>query len=364
MNDNSETALFLIEPGDSTFRLFERISTERGFKKIPLTLLTIYDRWVDFNDDHPLFDFFPPVMVVLSVEFHQRYVIKRKLTKKSRNIRFKTESIYEYLWKALKELKKANTDKFEQIQSRLNDSLADIKKLLGMPVEAPFEYSYIMTDEVIAEAGNDQACRKYLSDEQTCEFLTHKQCQHLLKKLVEKFPDKAGRIRIALHKTRSKEHLSIFSIDVEDGVTYIHIVSPDKDQLKLESHKFIALIEEAGTALRIHEFGKRSYQDPPEKFIFNNHTEGKVEALYRPDTSILQVICYKKKDKGADENVVFILDSSYVVCLYIMLKKLKNDQIKFEMLKEKADTNIENRDVFDEIFNRYGKFTNWEGKNE
>ena len=182
--------------------------------------------------------------------------------------------------------------------------------------------------------------------------------------LYGKFPDKAKAIKRALTKTQNKDHLSIFSIDVDDGVIYLHIVSPEKDQLRLESHKFLASIHEAGTALRIHEFRKRSYQDPPDKFIFNNHTEGKVEALYRPDTSILQVICYKKKEKGPAENAVFILDSSYVVCLYIMLKKLKSDQVKFEMLKENADTNIENRDVFDELFNQYGKFTNLEGDND
>eukprot|EP01156_Anaeramoeba_ignava_P020539 Anaeramoba_ignava/c16233_g1_i2.p1 GENE.c16233_g1_i2~~c16233_g1_i2.p1 ORF type:complete len:362 (+),score=12.94 c16233_g1_i2:108-1193(+) len=355
MNNDSDTALFLIEPGDSTFRLFERTPTERGFKKIPLTLSTIYDRWVDFNDDHPLFDFFPPVMVVLSVEFHQRNVIKRILTKKSRNIRFKTESIYKYLSKALKELKKANTDKFEQIQSRLNDSLADIKKLLGMPVEAPFEYSYIMTDEVIAEADNDQACREYLSDEQTDEFLTYKQYKDLIKKVQKKFPDKANAISRALYKTQNKEHLSIFSIDVDDGVTYIHIVSPDKDQIRLESHKFIALVEEAGEALHLHKFEKRSYKDQPDKFIFNNNSKGTVEGLFHPQTSTLQVICYEKSRRNPDDNVAFILDNSYVVSLYIMLKKLKNDQTKFEMLKEKADTNIANKDVFESLFSRYTK---------
>ena len=106
----------------------------------------------------------------------------------------------------------------------------------------------------------------------------------------------------------------------------------------------MALIHEAGTALRIHEFRKRSYQDPPDKFIFNNHTEGKVEALLSSrHFDFTGNFATKRKRKVRLKNAVFILDSSYVVCLYIMLKKLKSDQVKFEMLKENADTNIENR---------------------
>ena len=90
--------------------------------------------------------------------------------------------------------------------------------MLGFPDEAPFEYSYIMTDEVIAEAGNDEECRKYLSTEQTGEFLNLKQFRDLLNKVYGKFPDKAKAIKRALTKTQNKDHLSIFSIDVDDGV--------------------------------------------------------------------------------------------------------------------------------------------------
>lgn len=354
MTDNPNDAMFLIKSDETTFKLFERKQTEHGFKKIHLSFSTIYERWEDLNYDHPLFDFFLSVMVVLSAEFHNRYAIKRKLAKKSRNIPFKTKTVRKYLKETLKKMKKGETEKFKQIESILNDSFTGIKKLLGFPAEDPFEYSYIMTDEVVSEAGNDKECAKYLSDEQyNDEFLTQKQYDRILKEIRVKFPDKAAKIREALFKTRSKEHLSIFSITVEDDVTYVHIVSPEKDQIKFESWKFLLLIEEVGTPLLLHEFKKLSYKDPPEKFIFNNQSEGKVEGRYHPETASLQVIGYKKTPTPPDYNVTFLMDVSYIICLYIILKKLKNDQSKFEVLKEKAESNIANKDVFDNLFSRF-----------
>ena len=141
MTDNTINTLFLIEQDKDTFKLFERKQAKHGFKKIHLTFSDIFERWEDLNYDHPLFDFLLSVMIMLAAEFHQRYAIKRKLAKKSRNIPFRTKTVQKYLKETLKKMKKGETEKFKQIESILNDSFTNIKESLKFPPEDPFEYT-------------------------------------------------------------------------------------------------------------------------------------------------------------------------------------------------------------------------------
>jgi hypothetical protein len=119
----------------------------------------------------------------------------------------------------------------------------------------------------------------------------------------------------------------------------------------MESWKFNLLIEHAQTPRHLHNFDNWRYGYPTPLFLFNHCKKGIVEGKFNTKSSSIQVICHGDMGyQDIEDTANFIIDSSYILCLYTTLKKLKEDKARFTSFIENADTTIGNRDEFDNIF--------------
>ena len=163
------------------------------------------------------------------------------------------------------------------------------------------------------------------------------------------YKDDAPAVKLALEKTKSREHIAALSITSENDQTFLNIVNRDKHQIRMESWKFVALIERAGETLRLHEYVTKRYNAPPDPFIFNNNKEGEVVGKFYPQGSSLHIACSINGSQIRDI-AKFILDSTYTLCIYATLKRLHEDKERFRRLQERAETLVAEIDPFDSIY--------------
>jgi hypothetical protein len=110
--------------------------------------------------------------------------------------------------------------------------------------------------------------------------------------------------------------------------------------VKMESWKFLPLIETAGTPRRLHEFLKKRMNEPVDPFEFSNNKEGEVFALFDPQECTLDVICKGTEKNDLKDRATFFVDAVYVLCIYTTLKRLEEDRERFNKMKKNAITSI------------------------
>ena len=147
--------------------------------------------------------------------------------------------------------------------------------------------------------------------------------------------------------TKSRDHLAAYSVTTEKGQTYVSMVNTHRQHLHMEAWKFLALIERAGEALTLAELIKPKQGEPPQAFKFNSNEVGDVIAKLCIQNSAIEVICMTPATK---DRATFIVDSTYTLCLYATLKRLKNDSERFKRLSEDAQTLLSANDPFDSVY--------------
>jgi hypothetical protein len=349
--------IYTIQPDSEslTFKSFQ--TSGNSLMGQHLSKNDMFKRWQE-NSAKPYqqcsFDFYLSCMIVLSGDFHQRRAIQRKIARNARNIEFKTGRVQDYLKEAMENTtqtkdKKSKAINVKMVNSILDKAFVDVKTELGFPTIDPVEYSYEITDEVIASTTTDE-CQRYLEQSQAIPIILPKDFERIQDKLKTTHPDDAKDVLSALKKTKSREHLSVVSIDTDNDEIFIHIVNPLRQQIRMESWKFLLLIEEDKTPRQLYDFDKRGYKDPAHQFIFNNCKAGIIEGRFNSKGSSIEVVCRGTNPTDIMDKATFIVDNTYVLCLYTTLRRLKDDKIRFTRLKEEAETTVANKDEFDKLF--------------
>ena len=219
----------------------------------------------------------------------------------------------------------------------------------------PKEQKWVSFLPVIAAEADDDECEQYLSSRKNIGLITPQIFDDIKEYLKDQFPSKVVDIMMALKQTESREHLSIFSIDAENYTPYVHIVNPEKGQIKMENWKFIYLIENPNIPIELYDFNKkkdaRNKFPKTHKFVFNKIETGKVIGQLNPEKSQFQIVNY---DESATQKHgprdVFTVDSTYLLCLYVTLKRLKEDKVRFTKFLESAEAQTVSKDIFERVF--------------
>lgn len=307
----------------------------------------------------PLFDFLVSYAVLSESSSHYRKRIALKTGNKTRNINLKTHTTRNFL----KGFFKFMDDKKPSIKSLnafLMKALEEVRIKLNFPHPDPVEYSYKITEEVVLSASS-QACKDYLETRHTLPFIFLKDFKNIKATLNSKYPDDAKNVISAINDTKSRDHLSAVSLESFEDQLFVHIVNPGGQQIRLEDWKLLFMLEDAGKPRLLYDFRERFYKGQNQHLFFNNCTNGQIIGAYYPDNSYFLIINSNEKEgkKGNNQTTSqekihdkasFIMDSSYLLCLYITLKRLKEDKTRFSTLKERADSAEIDSTLFDSVF--------------
>ena len=298
--------------------------------------------------------FYLSCLILNRAESQKRVLLKRLIKPSSRNIKLSPVVAVKYLRDAVSESIERDKEKkmpeivIKQLDDLLEESFVGIKHTLGFPDIDPAECFYKVTLEVIA-AANDENCKKYLNEKLPEQYIFPLRFERICKELREKYSLDAENVISVFKNTRSRDHRAVFSLSTENDQPYISMVNPEKSYIKMESWKFLQLIEKSETALRLHDFEKKRMQTPDNPFEFNNFKEGYVVGKFNAQESVIYIACLDENSVVPKEHSVFYIEISYALCLYSMLKRLDRDRETFRRLKEKAKTAMPVKDIFDSL---------------
>ena len=291
-------------------------------------------------------------MVLASGEYEQRHRLKKKLDPKTVYAKQNVLTCTAYARITLKkggEYKKMET--MQSLKQVLSDALKPVRERLNLPAENPAGLFYAITDEVIASVDGPE-CQLYLERQGALGSITEKRFIELETELMARFPDDADFAIKALKKTKTREPLSLISLDVRKGIRLVSLVNPDGGLLQMDASRFMELLSHPNTPLLLAFHTKQdpvAYKDRP--VVFNNNVTGRVVAKFMPDRSRITVLCLQEDRDDLQDKADFILDADYMVCLFIVLERLRDDEVEYRRMKEKADVTLVGLDPFDKFHN-------------
>ena len=155
-----------------------------------------------------------------------------------------------------------------------------------------------------------------------------------------------------LRAIKSNDHKALFSLSTENDQSFFSMVSDDGNYVKMESWKFLKLLESSDTAFRLHEFVKRKVNTPDAPFEFSSNKEGFVFGKFNAEYSYIDLGCFLDADanpKGLKHKATFFVDTNYVLCLYSILKRLDDDREQFKRQLDQAKSIMPVKDPFELI---------------
>lgn len=347
-----------------SIEIHENADKTYWIKRTPISLIETYNRfqYLEIDSNPKEYDFYLSHLVLLESERSQRRTVLRISDHSTRNIKCYTNTTEQYLIESIKKAivakqypysefpnmtKQDRNQKKRKIQGQdfkemLDEAFIDLKKKLGITEQKDFEFSYTLSDDVLAHAESSDTLQ-YLEQKQAQQsqsYLSIKQFENICSDLEQRYPEEAERIIAHFKETKSRDHIAAISLTTEYGQTFISIASAENQYVKMEGWKFIRLIEDHDTTLRLHEFQKRRGNQPADPFEFNMNTEGIVVGQFNLTESCIHINC-ADKDKPqtqVHDNSTFNVDTSYILCLYTILKRLREDKERFDRLEEKAKT--------------------------
>ena len=359
---------------EDTFTLVELNVAEETHKtnwtkKSRRTILDIYANWKDVRENTQQSNecaFYLSCLILTVAEGPQRALLNRKANPNFINIKLSTETPEEYLKIAMKEINKLSQSgsnreariSIKELREVIDRSFVDVRKMLEFPAQHPRENCYYITPEVIGSATSN-TCQLYLEQLRPRRYIFQDAFDDICTALNTSHKDDSKSVISALKKTKSRSHLALFSISIENSQTYISIVNEEGNKLKMEDWNYIRLIENPNETLMLHEFTYKknsSYVDP---FTLNNCRQGHVVAKMNTDLSYLDSACLPTPNEPIHDRAAFLLDTTYAICMYITLKRLHEDKERYEELLNKSLTSKPFQDPFEGIVDpfEYRHFT-------
>ena len=317
------------------------------------------------NADIQRLAFWLVIVLLTSGERHHRYLVQRKLTRGTRNIRMPIRSITAYVEETLypehaEKRRKGNLRtkkeqmRYDELTKLIRETLAPIKAKLGLPADDPVMYSYTAPDRYDVKVGDE--CLAYLRRLKPQGILT----EHLFKKVCAKleadFPDDAKKVIAAMFGTQSREHLSAISLTSKGGQLVVSIVNQRGDLVSMEGWKLLRLIDEHDTCLTLGSLDRQGAWQPEPVLELSKNKSGELIGIYTSEDSTLHVVCRQvttnnqgKVRTATPDRAAFMLDQSYLVSLYVAITQLKEDKKRFEELREQAEAKpaVNLDDLFD-----------------
>lgn len=354
LNDRSHFALAEDEENFALTRLSvgEEEHKANWIKKSPCSIQWLHTSWKKAQEAGRHSEesaFYLSCLILTIAEGPQRKLLKRKSNPRLTNIELVTEPTAKYLKKALEQInkpyknkasimtEKIKTPRIKELESIIDKSLTEIRQKLGFPEVPPLESTYKITPEIVGKINNPK-CVNYLNKLDEIDYIFPDILEVICKDLEKDFPNEAEKVISELKETKSRDHLAVFSISTENDQIYISIVNEKGQHVKMEDWNFIRLVENTDVAFRLHEFVYRKSSSYVEPFTFNNNKTGCVVAKMKASNSCLQIACLSMPDERASDNAAFFFDTTYIICLYIALKRLEADKERFNKLFHKSIT--------------------------
>jgi hypothetical protein len=248
----------------------------------------------------------------------------------------------------------------QKLNQLLNTSLEALKKELNLPPGNPRAVCYRLTEEMfdqVQDADFKQVLERFVAStgipnpERDGTLLYPHDLQRLTETVGGDFPELWKELEGKITATESREHLSALSLTAGKipGQTYIALASTRGDSLTLESWKFTLLLEQHEKPRKLADLKEVRRRDSDSLFAFNRHEQGEVLAQFDARESTLRVICRNTEKDAIDGRADFLVDIDYLLCLYIALKRLREDHERFTRLKEEADATVD-PDVFEQLY--------------
>jgi len=387
MKDNTiameKAPIYSLVRDDDYFRIIQHTFTEIDYSTSYPSLLEIYQRWkslllpdtVHCQYKKSCISLFTAYLIIAAAEKEQRIVHRRLTDKNTLNITYHVERARNYLRTSIENairqevyaekrgtklspkeidtvikdrlaMASPNAKKFDDL---INAAFKSIKDDMHYPATDPVDHSYKVTDKEIKSA-TTEPCKQYLETLKTREAIYPEELKAIEQELKSKYSanNEATDVIKTIKDTKSREHLAAYSITTEKDQTTVGIVNLHRQYIRMESWKFLALLEREGEALRLTELFKTKMGEPPPVFIFNENKEGIVVGKYDMQKSTIEVVCLKEEvSKSPEDRATFVVDSTYTLVIYAALKRLKEDAERFKRLREQAQTLVKiNKDPF------------------
>jgi hypothetical protein len=303
-----------------------------------MSLLSCGDPFGDEN-------FLVAYAVLFFGERHQRVAVMRKTARKTRNIELQVDFTSNYLLLGVDVVlaktrrKKERRIMEEKLIERLSTAIKPIREGLGLGSAQPQEFSYQITEDVVAATAND-TLQKHLRTLVTKGALSESRLEDIHDFLQRDFPKEALAVMSALEATKSREHVSAISLLSGESGTLVTIVNDQGQILTFQDYKFLDLIESPGGGRRLHEFRWQDRKDSADEFIFNDNQKGVIVGKLSAEMCVLSVVCVQD-DQSICDLSRFNLDLDYLCCVYLVLKRIRDDRVRFNLLREKAESTID-----------------------
>lgn len=291
--------------------------------------------------------FYLSLLVVLGSEPEQRRMIKLKTDKKLRSIKLQVKSAVDYARATLNScLKKCHNEKGgenmnKELEKVLAETFEPVKRVLRMPSGNPVEFSYPITDQVIALAA-DPDCREFLEVLATDGPVYSWQLNEVIKDIQRKYPKDCASVLRQLYCGKTREHLSAISWSGNSRDIMVTVVNPEGIKLTCEAQKFVLMVRENVCTMQLGTLGIRNRESGMEEVTLSVQLKkGRVVGWYDAVKSTLRISCLRDQDGAVDYTTSFVLDSDMVVSLYVVLEQLRDNRERFQRLLDSSDAFLE-----------------------
>lgn len=226
-----------------------------------------------------------------------------------------------------------------QLQKQVNEAVAAAMAALSWPGVSTSRWSYHVTDEVldVATAGG---CGEYFHVLAGQRFFAA-DLEKIETALLDQTFDAAS-VMGALRATRTDEHLAMISLSAdEEGSLFVTVVAPEGHHLKVAADRFTALVEHNEQPRKLFAFPARGSRESI-PCAFNSNNTGDVIGQLQVESMKLDVACCQTV--GIHSNMLdrscFFLDPEYLLCLWLVLNRLKQDRARFSQLKSFAEATV------------------------
>lgn len=230
-----------------------------------------------------------------------------------------------------------------------HEAYAPVREKLGWGEPKDTDVSYRITNDVI-ESAESLDCKDYL-ERLAIKFpiILPEQLAKIIAGIDEQFPEDAPLVSKLLKKTKGRGHLASASLAEVYGELMVCIANHHKQRLRVEAWKFALLLESPEKPLMLARLERLDYREKRTPFLFNDLTSGNVQAMFYPETSTIRVVCQREEDKSPAQQASFIIEPEYLLSLYLLLSRLREDKAEFTRLWEDA-TVTPTQNIFESLY--------------
>jgi|GEM_PF-5328318 len=286
--------------------------------------------------------FVAALKIIKGGEAQHRKRIEEILKKRSRNLKTAVGSRLDYLNGQMggREMKYDN----EALEKLLTDAFQPLRAELGWPEKNTTTWAYQITERAIDAATSDKA-KGTLRQTVPFGILFQYDLNRLEERLKVDAPDDVKNVMKVVRGTVSRDHLALISLTANgEGELVVKIVNDDKKRLFMPAWKLVDLIEHAGATRKVFTFPEYYNRERNPAVVFNQEAVGDVVGEFDPAQGLLTVMTFqgsaKKPTSGRTE---FYLDPDYLLALWVVLKRTREDSRRYQELLEMAEAEIDYR---------------------